>query len=570
MTEPSRPRSREDQAKIEIGQTEIRPGAKWALFLVGLFTLCMVPAVQTYRELRLPGKSEHGAAWPQWCDIFGALPRVAAAFTEEDGGWTVKVLRANDVLLEAIEEYEKDLNAGSFLTQAALPPTQELLIHLGGGNERGYVGRERWLFYRPDIEYCTGLGFLDPRHLTRRAGSGTRRHPAPQPDPRLAILQFHRQLAKRNIQLVLMPTPGKATIHPEKFSSRFDGRAASVHNPSYRPLLDELEAEGVLVCDVTDVLARYRDRSGKSAFLATDTHWRPEAMELAAEQLAGFLQEKVLPRATTADRTWRRTARTTENLGDIAMMLKLPPNQGVFKAETVTIHQVTDAQGVSWRPDPAAEILVLGDSFANIYSLEMMNWGSGAGLVEQLSFALNRPVDAILRNDEGACATRELLSRELAQGHDRLAGKKVVVWQFAARELTAGNWRLLDMKLEQPTGPTVEPPLPSCELIVSGTVAARSAAPRAGMMPYADHIFTVDLVDLQVEQGTLNDPRIAVYLFSMRNHANTPAFSWPMGKRVQLRLRPWKPGFFAHYGRINRTETDDSELEHPWWGEVIQ
>ena len=32
----------------------------------------------------------------------------------------------------------------------------------------------------------------------------------------------------------------------------------------------------------------------------------------------------------------------------------------------------TDAAGEPWRPDPAAEVLVLGDSFANIYSLEMM------------------------------------------------------------------------------------------------------------------------------------------------------------------------------------------------------
>ena len=185
----------------------------------------------------------------------------------------------------------------------------------------------------------------------------------------------------------------------------------------------------------------------RRSFWHTDTHWRPEAMELAAEELARLLEEKVLSRATAADRGWRRTAQTIENLGDIAMMLRLPPDQGVFDAETVTIQQVTDATGAPWRPDPAAEILVLGDSFANIYSLEMMNWGSGAGLVEQLSFTLNRPVDAILRNDEGACATREMLSRELAQGRDRLAGKKVVVWQFAARELSAGNWKLLDMTL---------------------------------------------------------------------------------------------------------------------------
>ena len=89
-------------------------------------------------------------------------------------------------------------------------------------------------------------------------------------------------------------------------------------------------------------------------------------------------------------------------------------------------------------------------------------------------------------------------------------------------------------------------------------------------MPYAHHIFTLDLTDLQVHSGTLAEPKIAVYLFSMRNHQNTPAFTWPVGKRVKLKLQPWRADFFRRYGRINRTETDDTELERPWWGEVIE
>jgi len=223
-----------------------------------------------------------------------------------------------------------------------------------------------------------------------------------------------------------------------------------------------------------------------------------------------------------------------------------------------------------WRPDPAAEVLVLGDSFANIYSLEEMNWGRAAGMVEQLSLALNRPVDAILRNDNGAHASRETLSRELVRGKDRLAGKKVVVWQFAARELAVGDWKLLDMAFRPSGSGESGSPTQMRELIVSGTIAAKSAAPRAGQIPYAHHVFTLDLIDLQVHQGTLTQSKIAVYLFSMRNHQNTVAFSWPVGKRVKLRLRPWRPDFFARYGRINRTETNDTELTHPWWGEVVE
>ncbi len=158
----------------------------------------------------------------------------------------------------------------------------------------------------------------------------------------------------------------------------------------------------------------------------------------------------------------------------------------------------------------------------------------------------------------------------MANGEARLAGKKVVVWQFAAPELVVGDWTLRDMALKQSRTPVNDLPPVGHELIVSGTIGAKSAAPRAGQMPYAHHIFTLDLTDLQVHGGTLTEPKIAVYLFSMRNHRNTPAFTWPVGKRVKLKLQPWRTDFFRRYGRINRTETDDIELTRPWWGEVIE
>ncbi len=570
MAEQPEPQNREEQAKREIGHTEISRGVKWALFATGLATLLAGPVGQTYREIRQYAEGRRASPWPQCCDIFDALPRAAAAYRASDGGWVSKVLRANAVLLQAIDEYEKELKSESFLKQLVLPPAQELLVHAGSGNEKAYVGRQGWLFYRPGIDYCTGPGFLDPRHMARRADSGTQWQPAPQPDPRAAIRQFHRQLAGRDIRLVLMPTPDKATIHPEKFSTRYEGRQVSVYNPSYRQFLDEMEAESVLVCDVTDALAEYRDRSGSAVYLATDTHWRPEAMELAAMELARLLEAKIALSTPAAGGDWHRTTRDVKNLGDIAMMLKLRANQQVFKEEGVTIRPVVDAKGEPWRPDPNAEVLVLGDSFANIYSLEMMNWGCAAGLAEQLSFALKRRVDTILRNDDGAYATREMLSRELARGEDRLAGKKVVVWQFAARELAVGDWKLLHMPLRRARRPARSPSPAGSELIVSGTIAAKSAAPRAGQIPYAHHIFTLDLTELEIHHGTLIEPKIAVYFFSMKDYQNTPAFSWPVGKRVQLRLQPWRPDFFARYGRINRTESDDIELERPWWGEVVE
>jgi alginate O-acetyltransferase complex protein AlgJ len=88
---------------------------------------------------------------------------------------------------------------------------------------------------------------------------------------------------------------------------------------------------------------------------------------------------------------------------------------------------------------------LLGDSFSNIYSLASMNWGESAGLAEQLSYILRRPVDRLVQNDDAAFATRALLSRSQDGQGGRLAGKRVVIYQFAARELAFGDWLILDL-----------------------------------------------------------------------------------------------------------------------------
>ena len=58
--------------------------------------------------------------------------------------------------------FENALEDESVLGRTLRPPAQWMLSgYLGAGNERAYVGRDGWLFYRPDLEYLTGTGFLD-------------------------------------------------------------------------------------------------------------------------------------------------------------------------------------------------------------------------------------------------------------------------------------------------------------------------------------------------------------------------------------------------------------------------
>ncbi len=224
-----------------------------------------------------------------------------------------------------------------------------------------------------------------------------------------------------------------------------------LNNPGYEDWLERMTAKGLQVFDPSAFIAqRKRDGEGPQ-FLKTDTHWRPETMRAVAALLARHIkEEELLPQRPPAGYTQQQMPVT--HLGDIAEMVKFPPGRQLFQPEIVTTQQVRGPDGAPWQPDPTADVLLLGDSFSNIYSLGGMGWGTGAGFAEQLSLALDRPLDKIAINAGGAYSARQELARNLARGTDRLAGKRLVVYEFAMRELAEGDWKLIKLTLPAPAG----------------------------------------------------------------------------------------------------------------------
>ena len=450
------PLSREAVAQREVGHTEISVRVARVLTVCFLAAILVVPAGQHVREFLQWRGGQRPSPVPQAWEILRSARGAARQWRWSPLSLSDRVFAVNRWLVREIKHYEDHLEEASWLTQRVLSPAQLVLSRLFGvGNEQVYRGRGDWLFYRPEIESLTGPGFLSARQLAHRTASGNAWTPPPQPDPVQAIVQFRDQLAAHGIHLLLLPMPSKASVHAEYFAHAFAQAPQVLHNRSYRDFMRALEAQGIQVFDPTDQLATLARTHGASAYLATDTHWTPAAMERIAGALAHALHP-LLPTAPAVPAFHRDTA-TVTHLGDLGTMLKLPGNSRWPAPETVEIHPVRPAAGGMARViDPTADVLLLGDSFANIYALESMGWGTSAGLAEHLALALNRPVDAMRRNDAGAHATREMLARDFAGGCNRLAGKKVVVWEFAARELAQGDWKLLDLR------PVTTPGAPLC------------------------------------------------------------------------------------------------------------
>src|SRR5262245_9601489 len=225
---------REAQANREVGRTDITRGQKWTLTIAFLTLMVGVPLVQRIHEIR-SARAGVRAEWTSWRDLFSA-----PASPEQPPTAIGAVMETNRRLMSGIKKYEDGLTEDSLLTEKLLPPVQEAMTRtLGAGNEKAYVGREGWLFYRPDIELVTGRGFLAPGHLQARAQGGSETQAAPMPDPVLGILKFKQQLAERGIALVVVPVPVKPVVQPEKMSGRYGRASEPIENPSHRQFLDE-------------------------------------------------------------------------------------------------------------------------------------------------------------------------------------------------------------------------------------------------------------------------------------------------------------------------------------------
>ena len=553
---PRHERDRIAQARTEVGETAVAPAV--AVTLLAAFA-CVLAA---------PHVLQLGFDPRFYAEVAAGAPTLAAP--APSGSGVDRVLAANRGLLARAGRIEDRLADDSVMGRHVRPVVQGLMTGwLDAGTSNVEIGIDGWLFYRPDIDHVTGPGFLSSRALARRAATGDTLAAAPEPDPRIAIEALGDQLAARGVRFIVMPTPVKPSADPRRMGA---GGIESplVPNQSYDRFVNELEAAGVTVFDPGRTLAAMRRTGEGPLYLATDTHWRPETMQRVASDLAVSIEREVRLSART-DAYLARQVRVT-NEGDTARLLELGPYRSRFPPQTVGTRRIETASGEAWSPDRTAEVLLLGDSFTNVYSLASLGWGTSAGLAEQLSFDLGRPVDRISQNDAGAVAPRRLLAAELARDADRLGGTRVVVYQFASRELSQGDWQPIDLTTAREVGAGAEEfwsPGVDSRATVDATLAAIASIPRPGSVPYRDHIVAVHIADIEVRTGPVagRGRSAVVYTRSMIDNELTEAAEYRVGDRVRLMLEPWA-GVAPELDGMSRSELDDPALlsAAPWWG----
>ena len=370
--------------------------AKWARLAVipcFLLLITVVPVVQIITELR-------SGEPVQELDLFRQMPT-----------------------LEGIQTYERAVEDNSVVAEAVRRPVQEFsLLALRAGNQKVVVGRGGALIYRPSLDAVIERGFMDDPY-----GEG---HPVG------AIVAFRDTLARHGVDLVLLVAPGKQTIYPEWLSPRYPVEDGPPTNRDMAEFLAEMQRQGVSVVDPTEAL--WRARNSAELYLRHDTHWTPQGLDIVADELV-----KRLPDLGHQSLHLRVVPEPVTRPGDLYDMLEVPVS-AAFRPQRVSIRRVVDAEtGEPLAPDPDSPIVLLGDSFSNIYSWAEMGWGDHAGLGEQLALRLGRSIDMIIKNDGGVNSARASLVRR----PDALRGKRLVIWQFAARDLVVSNgeWQRIEV-----------------------------------------------------------------------------------------------------------------------------
>ena len=258
----------------------------------------------------------------------------------------------------------------------------------------------------------------------------------PSEDPKRpleAIVDFSEQLKRLGVRLIVVPIPAKATVHPDFLDSRLKEESVSAPEAGF---YESLRAKGVEVLDLAPEFANARSKG--PVYCARDTHWNGSAITLAAHKLAEMLQG-VTPKTLALE----VSEEPVEIQGDL----------GGDKENVVLRFVRPQGQAGRVEPDRASPILVLGDSHVLVFHDGGDMHATGAGLSDQLAFALGAPVDVLGVRGSGATSARVSLARRARASSDYLTGKKVIIWCFGARELTqADAWKLVPlMKPQDPS-----------------------------------------------------------------------------------------------------------------------
>ena len=195
----------------------------------------------------------------------------------------------------------------------------------------------------------------------------------------IALLQEAQHLlAARQINLLVMVVPAKATFYPQRLpanaalTAEIEGR--------YAAALARLQQAGLSTFDDKAVLQSV-DKAPQTAFFRADYHWTAWAAEASADAAAQLIA-KTWPLPPSSSPGSVLGAWTNDrHYGDLAVNFMSPEDRKRIGRDTYTVRTAPDT-GATLLDSAPANVLVVGNSFVQPY----------LGFPQKLSNALGQPV----------------------------------------------------------------------------------------------------------------------------------------------------------------------------------
>jgi len=489
---------------------KVHVGRRAAVISIFIF-LCIISLPPLYRNIFALNKSlisDTNSAWVPAIEIFKKS--------------------SENTIGEHLQEYENNLESAGF-TEPPRRLVQTLLSNgpLREGNGKTRIGKDGWLFLKTALDSLTGYGpiEIEPTSVSK--------------DPRLthwqsplnAIKRFAEQLNEFGVELVIVSIPVKPMIYPEHLGQSAKGPITHPDSETFYSFLSSLPNVDVL--DLTLPLSKLKSKS--KVFLKQDTHWTPEGMKESAKIIATYVKSK----------NWNYGNRNLKagpdenrsSLGDLVESLNTYSK--IFDLETVIASPVTGKT-----VDRESPIILLGDSFTNIYSTDTtLNWGKNAGLADHIALNLGSSLDVIAINGGGATEARKKLAARRGSA-SLMKNKKAVIWAITARDLFLSSTQAHKARVhwEDVNFDTREP---KENLISSTKIHARMLSkpklPNPKSTTYSSLLYGADYEILETITGKIEtvENKIAVIHWAYKNRQMLPTSNYKVGEKRILNLIPF-------------------------------
>ena len=252
-------------------------------------------------------------------------------------------------------------------------------------------------------------------------------------NPIPAIVEFHRLLQEKNVELLIVPIPAKATIYPEKFAGGFSPGEA----PGISPFVQILRKKGLNVLDLEPFFLEQRKKGSLERYWCEqDAHFSPLACVRIADIIADRLKNDCGIEPIENPELVRSEEKEIKIVGDLVAFSSW---ENAFPKETLRVQYVGNPKPVT--SDVNSPILLLGDSHTLVFSDALSFHCEGAGLFDHLSSAMGRALDLEGNASGGLITSRINLFRKAVAHPGYWNKKKAVVWVFTAREFTQNSYK---------------------------------------------------------------------------------------------------------------------------------